>query len=268
MQSQRAISKLDEARPGLCREDLSPLQFSCRRPPPRYPKIEATTAEGALQILRPCTAPGHIQRPGTACCGHSNPARAPESQSEPCASLTAQLRLGGRRKHPKDHWRKNVGFVGLGAGQVSLQPGVLGGPSSENSKPGKAPVPQPYTEEQKVHFIALSLPLLCCVTHGAGLIKKPPARPRRLSLRLWELTGTSSRISPIGPNVRRVPIKKPKLRSGGRAGEGKRRKGRAGGLQAPLPQPPAPRDGRGDAQPFPSQAASRGKLGVHRGCVT
>lgn len=120
-----------------------------------------------------------------------------------------------------------MGFVGLGAGQVSLQPGVLGGPSSENSKPGKAPVPQPYTEEQKVHFIALSLPLLCCVTRWAGLIKKPPARPRRLSLWLWELTGTSSRISPIGPNVRRVPIKKPKLRSGGRAGEGKRRKGRA-----------------------------------------
>lgn len=141
-------------------------------------------------------------------------------------------------------------------------------PSSENSKLGKAPVPQPYTEEQKVHFIVLSLPLLCCVTRWAGLIKKPPARPRRLSLRLWELTGTSSRISPIGPTVRRVPIKKPKLRSGGRAGEGKRRKGRAGGLQAPLPQPPAPRDGRGDAQPFPSQAASRGKLGVHRGCVT
>lgn len=100
MQSQRTISKLDEAKPGLCREDLSLQQLSCQRPLPPYPKLRQPQQRGAANPL-PLHSPGHCLLRSQQPC---------QTSREPDRALHIAYSWEGEGTTPK----KNTGETGHG----------------------------------------------------------------------------------------------------------------------------------------------------------
>lgn len=204
MQSQRTISKLDEAKPGLCREDLSLQQLSCQRPLPPYPKLRQPQQRGAANPL-PLHSPGHcLLRSQQPCQTSREPDRALHIAYSWEGEGTTPKKKHGRNR-TWDPWRFPTQPL-LGAGQVSVQPGV----------PAAVGAHRDQLQDQSQLY-------------------------------------TSS-----------YPKAKALIQREGR--EGKEKEGKSCRAAGTIPQPPAPRDGRGDAEPCPNRAASRGEaFGVQEG---
>lgn len=187
MQSQRAISKLDKARLGLCHEDLSLQQLSCQRPLSPYPKSRQPQQRGAANPL-PLHSPGAHPAPGHCLLRSQQPC---QTSREPDRALYIAYSWEGEGTTPKKHRRNRIWDLWGFPSQPRAGFSTAGCPCSCGSSPGPAPGPV--------------------------------------------LTSTSS-----------YPKAKALIQREGR--ERKEKEGKSCRAAGTIPQPPAPRDGRGDAQ--------------------